>query len=83
MTNSKYIPLHEIADSLGSVSTGGLLLFHSLTGCDSTGGFFGIGKKTGWKIYKDDVNFFGANFIKLLEKDFSEPLLLEEIKVIE
>ena len=34
--NSRNIPIHEIFHELGPIRAGGLLLFHSLTGCDST-----------------------------------------------
>ena len=43
--NKKYIPVHEIAASLGPFKARVLPLFHSLTGCDTTSGFKYKGEK--------------------------------------
>ena len=44
--DSRSIPLHAIAKSMGSAKASVLPVFHSLTGCDTTSYFLGIGKKT-------------------------------------
>jgi hypothetical protein len=41
----RYIPIHELCKSLSSVVCEILPAAHSLTGCDTTSSFFGIGKK--------------------------------------
>ena len=43
------IPVHTICNTLGVDKCSSLLLFHSLTGCDSTTSLLGIGKPTAWK----------------------------------
>ncbi len=49
--NKKYIPVHEIAASLGPFKARVLPLFHSLTGCDTTSGFKYKGKKSAWDTW--------------------------------
>jgi len=46
----RYIKVHEIR--LPNDIRDGLLAFHSVTGCDTTSQFTGIGKKTAWKVFK-------------------------------
>ena len=48
--NYKEIPVHEIANSLGHRKARALLLFHPMTGCDTTSQMLGCGKKTGWSV---------------------------------
>ena len=45
------VPIHTIARNLGPSTCQVLLLFHSLTGCDSTTGLKGIGKQTSYKAW--------------------------------
>ena len=45
----RYIPIHELASTLGTEMVKLLLGFHALTGCDSTSGISGIGKKKAWR----------------------------------
>ena len=47
----RYLPIHEIVNSLGPAKTDSLLFFHSFTGCDSVSNFHGIGKKTAWAAW--------------------------------
>ena len=46
------IPIHELASAIGPVKSSGLLMFHALTGCDTTSFFNEIGKKTEWSTWK-------------------------------
>ena len=48
----RFIPAHEIANNLGKEKSFGLLMFHSLSGCDTTSNFSGIGKKTAWSAWE-------------------------------
>ena len=41
----RFIPIHSLVESLGSDTCASLPCFHALTGCDSTSGIYGIGKK--------------------------------------
>ena len=41
----RYIPVHQIAKSLGADKSKALLAFHAITGCDSVSAFYDIGKK--------------------------------------
>ena len=52
-TGRKYrdIPVHTINSNLGPSRSLALLLFHSLTGCDTTSQFLGCGKKTAWAAW--------------------------------
>ena len=51
--NRKYIPIHEIANSLGPERAGCLTLFHSLTGCDQVSFFSSCRKRTAWKTWQN------------------------------
>ncbi len=48
----RYIPIHEIADSLGPLKCRALPMFHAITGCDTTSSFAGKGKKTAWEAWQ-------------------------------
>ena len=52
----RYIPVHELCKSLGSVVCEILPAAHALTGCDTTSSFFGIGKKSMLKALKETPN---------------------------
>lgn len=47
----RYIPIHEIASTLGPQMAKGLLFFHAFTGCDVTSYFANHGKKSAWKTW--------------------------------
>ena len=51
--NRKYIPIHEIVQSLGLERAGCLTLFHGLTGCDQVSFFSSCGKITAWKTWQN------------------------------
>ena len=44
----RYIPVHMLAQSVGSQKYHTLPLCHALTVCDTTSAFYGIGKRTAW-----------------------------------
>ena len=48
---SRYIPVHEIAQSIGNARALALPAFHAFTGCDVTASFFGRGKKAAWSVW--------------------------------
>ena len=48
----RFIPIHKVVHALGSDICTALPCFHALTGCDSTSGLFGIGKKRHWSVSK-------------------------------
>ena len=52
-TGKKYrdIPVHSLHAGLGPSKSIALILFHSLTGCDTTSQFLGCGKKTAWAVW--------------------------------
>jgi L-rhamnose isomerase len=54
----RYIPVHELFKSLNSVVCEILPAAHALTGCDITSSFFGIGKKSMFKVLKETPNQF-------------------------
>ena len=47
----RFIPCHLIAAKLGNDGSGGHLLMHTLSGCDTVSAFHGIGKKTAWAVW--------------------------------
>ena len=46
----RWIPIHEIASSMGSKSSG-LSFFHAFTGCDTVSSFHGKGKRSAWQTW--------------------------------
>jgi hypothetical protein len=50
----KFIPVHDLYNSLGAEMANILPVAHSLTGCDTTSSFFDIGQKTVYKILKQN-----------------------------
>ena len=49
------IPIHKMFNAHGKDRSKGLLMFHSLTGCDTTTGILGITKHTEFKKWLDIV----------------------------
>jgi len=47
------IPIHKVFNALGEDRAKGLLMFHSLTGCDTTAGMLGITKHTAFQKWLD------------------------------
>ena len=55
--NLRYIPVHEIASTLGPEKAMALPMFHAFTGCDTVSSFANVGKKCAWETWNqfDDV----------------------------
>ena len=51
-SNIRSLPIHDIVCLLGPKAPV-LGAFHSLTGCDTSSSFFGKGKKSAWKVWKE------------------------------
>ncbi len=51
MKHFRFLPIHELADTLGPQKCIALPFFHSLAGCDTVS-FFGKSKKTAWNTWK-------------------------------
>ncbi len=47
-----YLHINTICNALGREKSMALPIFHSFTGCDTTSGFFGKGKKSAWDAWK-------------------------------
>ena len=62
--NFRYIPIHEIAASLGPAKSQTLPIFHAYTGCDTVSSFATKGKKSAWDTWKvyDEIT---ATFLAL------------------
>ena len=56
----RYIPIHNVAQKLGPDLCNMLPAFHALPGCDTTSGLSHIGKKTAWKVLKNDINVYSG-----------------------
>jgi hypothetical protein len=54
----RYIPVHEICSTLSPVFTNILPAAHAVTGCDTTSLLFGIGKRSVFKVLKEDPDNF-------------------------
>jgi len=54
-SKSRYIPVHEIAETIGHLACQMLPAFHALTGCDSTSGLAKIGKVRAWKLFHENI----------------------------
>ena len=48
----RFLPIHELASTLGPQKCIALPFFHSLTGCDTVSFFGGKSKKTSWNTWK-------------------------------
>ena len=72
----RYIPVHEVSNSLGLEICKLLPAFHSVTGCDSVSSLCGIGKKSAFNVLKSnvdeltDMQCFGDSPVLSLEDDF-------------
>jgi hypothetical protein len=49
----RFLPIHELCSSLSEITCRVFPAAHALSGCDTTSSFFGIGKKSVYKILKD------------------------------
>ncbi|XP_043223670.1 uncharacterized protein LOC122382435 [Amphibalanus amphitrite] len=49
--DQKYIPIHDVVESLPTTVLKGLLAFHAFTGSDTTSFFFRKGKRSAWKTF--------------------------------
>jgi len=73
--NQRYIPIHNISNSLGIEICKMLPAFHAITGCDSVASFFSIGKKKAFGIFReiiDDISnltYFGDTPVLPLSHD--------------
>ncbi|CAC5416382.1 unnamed protein product [Mytilus coruscus] len=47
----RYIPIHDIAQSLGPLQSRIIPIFYAFTGCDTVSSFAGRGKKTAWDTW--------------------------------
>ena len=54
----RYIPVHEICSTLSPVFTNILPAAHAVTGCDTTSLLFGIGKRSVFKVLKENPDYF-------------------------
>ena len=48
----RFLPIHELCSSLSEITCRVLPTAHALSGCDTISSFFGIGKKSVYKILK-------------------------------
>ena len=48
----KYLNINSISHGIGHDKSLALPIFHSFTGCETTSGFFGKGKKSAWETWK-------------------------------
>ena len=49
--NFQWIPVHEVANTIGPEKASRLPFCHSFTGCDSVSAFCGKGKKCAWQTW--------------------------------
>lgn len=83
-----YLDINSICHTLGENKSLALPFFHSYTGCDTTSGFFGKGKKLAWeawKCYPDVTRAFihmALNTYTHLDTDSQYFQLLERFTVV-
>ena len=58
----RYIPVHRI--TLSGEKRKSLLAFHAITSCDTTSKFYGVGKASAWKVFKN-----APDLLKHLEEE--------------
>lgn len=46
----RYLPVHEICNTISPTMTSGLLFYHAFSGCDSVFSFANVGKKTSFTV---------------------------------
>jgi len=51
--NRKCYPLHDVFKDMQPIVRENLVSFHAVTGCDTCSSFTGHGKKTCWKVFKE------------------------------
>ena len=57
----RWIPIHDISHSIGSVKSKGLHFFYAFTGCDVVSAFHGKGERAAWQtwaVYPEASNVF-------------------------
>ena len=73
----RYIPVHVLAQSVGSQKCHTLPLCHPLTVCDTTSAFYGIGKRTAWAACSWDAQL--TDILSELTRRF---ILMEETSTV-
>ena len=58
--NNMYLSIADMAQALGQPICDSVLLFHSLTGCDTTSFFFNIGKPTALNVLKEHTHLLAG-----------------------
>lgn len=73
-----FIPVHKIELSELQLKT--IIPFHALTGCDTVSQFASIGKKTAWKIFREDSS--ASYLLQLGSKDINAEMLQQVEKFV-
>ena len=76
----RYIPAHEIANSLGPQKSRSLPVFHTYSGCDTVSAFHGKGKKSAWNTWS---NFGDVTSAFQILSDSPASITEEVIKLLE
>ena len=56
--NFRYVYINALCNALGEEKSVALPFFHSFTGCDTTSGFFGKGKKSSGSHFQERQKHF-------------------------
>ncbi|WAR05623.1 hypothetical protein MAR_020992 [Mya arenaria] len=70
----RFIPVHQLIDKLTKYQLNILLSVYCITGCDTTSGFFGKGKRRAFKLLTERASNFQPLF------NLGEELLLSELQ---
>ena len=73
---------HQVASDIGLVKCHALLFFHAFSGCDTTSGFAGKGKKTFYEAWKN-VPEITPLFCKLSQINSAVDINEDEYRLIE
>ena len=80
--NIRYIPIHQVASDIGLVKCQALLFFHAFSGCDTTSGFAGKGKKSFYEAWRK-VPEITPLFCKLSQINSADDITEDEYRLIE
>jgi len=69
----RYLAMHSIAEQLGTQRSKALLMFHSITGCDTVSFFSGRSKKSSWDLWNAFPQITDTNVVSSSRRECSIP----------
>lgn len=69
--NTRWIPVHQLVENVGTSRSNGMPFFHAFTGCDVVSAFRGKGKKTAWQTWDAFEDVSSTQFRQTQSKPFA------------